>query len=70
MEGTTLMAASVRAGSLDVGVPHPLFTLEPRAADTSIYAPVDGKRFIVIRTLTPPQNSVAVVQNWLREIRK
>ena len=29
-----------------------------------------GQRFIVVRTLTPPQNSVAVVQNWLREFQK
>ena len=70
MEGTTLMAASVRPGSLEVGVPHPLFTLEPLAADTLMYAPADGQRFVVVRTLTPPQNSVAVVQNWLREFQK
>ena len=70
VENHTLMAAAVRAaGSIEIGPPQALFPLEARAKLLRVYDTADGKRFVVIRTLKEPVNTVAIVQNWFSEFQ-
>ena len=48
----------------------PLFELEERAGSFAAFTTHDGERFIVVRTLRPPRNGIAVVQNWISEFVK
>jgi serine/threonine protein kinase len=71
VEGVTLMAAAVRTSpSLEIDAAKPLFKLEERGALVSIYDTLDGKRFVVARTVKPPRNGIAIIQNWIAEFRR
>jgi Tol biopolymer transport system component len=67
-----LMSARVRTGpALQIDAPRPLFRLERTTGgfDPS-FDTLDGRRFVVVRTLKPAQSTVVVVQNWFEEFRR
>lgn len=69
-QGATLMVSAVRTRpSFTPDAPRPLFALEHRALAFPLFDTADGQRFVVVRTLRPPRNGVAVVQNWAAEFR-
>ena len=71
IEKSTLMSATVRtAPALQIDAPKVLFKLEDRAAAFPLYDTLDGQRFIIVRTIKPPQNGIAIVQHWLAEFKK
>jgi serine/threonine-protein kinase len=70
IEGHTLMAIPVRtAPELQIGTPQRLFDLEP-SARARPYDTLDGRRFVVVRTVEPADAGVAIVQNWFEEFRR
>jgi hypothetical protein len=65
------MAAPVRTSpALAIDAPKPLFALEDRDVLLRQYDTADGQRFVVVRTIRPSRNGVAVVQNWAREFAR
>ncbi|MGH9366953.1 MAG: protein kinase domain-containing protein [Thermoanaerobaculia bacterium] len=78
VESNRLMAVAIeRQPALRVGAPRPLFSGEAvnaRLSDPYNYrrrfdVAADGKRFVVIRTLSEKAYAVSVVQNWARPFR-
>jgi len=68
VEAGTLMAAPVKTTpSLVVESPKRLFALEDRDPTLRQYDTADGQHFVVVRTIRPARNGVAIVQNWLKE---
>ena len=71
VESNALMAAPVRTvPALAIGTPKRLFDLEERGATLRQYDTLDGERFVVVRTIRPSRNGVAVVQNWVKEFAR
>ena len=81
VEGHTLMTVPVREGlpagalaevgpTLQVGNPQRLFDLEEHAGRVGTYGTADGQRFLVVRTIEPYEQGIAVVQNWFEEFRR
>jgi hypothetical protein len=57
--------------TLQIDAPRPLFLLDPaNGAWDPLFDTLDGRRFVVVRTLKPAQSSVVVVQNWFEEFRR
>jgi dipeptidyl aminopeptidase/acylaminoacyl peptidase len=71
VESHALMAAPVRTvPALAIDPPKRLFDLEERSPSLRQYDTADGERFVVVRTIRPSQNGVAVVQNWAKEFAR
>jgi Tol biopolymer transport system component len=74
VENDTLMAVSVKqVPAFSAGLPHPLFTAGKVGVDGSrgftYDVAADGRRFVVVRTLTRPERHAVVVENWLAKVR-
>jgi transposase len=70
-QGATLMVAAVRTQpTFTAEAPRPLFSIEHRALAFPLFDTADGQRFVIVRTLRPPRNGVAVVQNWAAEFNR
>jgi hypothetical protein len=70
----TLMAVSIRFGPRSsVGLPQSLFTAAKVGVDGSqglgYDVAADGRRFIMVRTLTRPERHAVVIENWLAKAR-
>jgi Tol biopolymer transport system component len=67
-----LMSVNVRTvPALQIDAPRLLFRLDPaNGAWDPLFDTLDGRRFVVVRTLKPAQSSVVVVQNWFEEFRR
>ena len=68
--GDTLMTVSVQPGRrFSVSLPQPLFTAAKVGLDASqgfgYDVAADGRRFVVVRTITRPERHAVVVENWL-----
>ena len=71
----TLMAVSVKhQPTFSAGLPQALFT----AADVGVVGgpegfgydvAADGRRFLVVRTITWPERHAVVIENWLAKVR-
>ncbi len=70
----TLMGAAIQRGAdsdLSFAVPQPLFTAAKIGADAIDYdVAKDGKRFVVVRTLTRRERRAVVVENWVSRLPK
>ena len=71
--GDTLMAVSVKlAPRFAAGLPQPLFTAAKaglaRSEGFSYDVAADGRRFVVVRTLSRPERHAVVVENWLAKV--
>jgi eukaryotic-like serine/threonine-protein kinase len=70
-EANALMAAAVRTSpALAFDTPKRLFDLEDRDLNLRQYDTADGKQFVVVRTIRPSRNGVAIVQNWMKEFAR
>jgi serine/threonine-protein kinase len=70
VQGHTLMTVPVLAGPpFRAGTPARLFDLEEHAGRVRLYDTADGQRFLVVRTIEPWEQGIAVVQNWYEEFR-
>jgi eukaryotic-like serine/threonine-protein kinase len=72
--GDTLMAVAVKqAPRFSTGLPQPLFTAAKAGLDGSqgwsYDVAADGRRFVVVRTLSRPERHAVVVENWLARVR-
>jgi len=70
----TLMAVSVQLEPrFSAGLPQPLFTAAKAGVDGSqgfgYDVAADGRRFVVVRTITRPERHAVVVENWLAKVR-
>ena len=70
----TLMAVSIRLEPrFSAGLPQPLFTAAKVGVDAaqgfSYDVAADGRRFVVVRTLSRPERHAVVVENWLAKAR-
>jgi hypothetical protein len=66
-----LVTVPVHPGpTIQVGAPQRLFDLEEHAGRVRTYDTVDGQRFLVVRTIEPVEQGIAVVQNWFEEFRR
>ncbi len=74
VESDTLMAVSVKhVPAFSAGLPHPLFTAGKVGVGGSggfaYDVTADGRRFVVVRTLTRPERHAVVIENWLAKVR-
>ena len=72
--GDTLMAVSVKhVPRFVAGLPQPLFTAAKAGLDGSqgwsYDVAADGRRFVLVRTLSRPERHAVVVENWLAKVR-
>ena len=72
--GDTLMAVSVKlAPRFAAGLPQRLFTAAKAGLAGSegfgYDVAADGRRFVVVRTLSRPERHAVVVENWLAKVR-
>ena len=70
----TLMAVSVKLEPrFSAGLPRALFTAAKVGVDGSqgfgYDVDADGRRFIVVRTITRPERHGVVIENWLAKAR-
>jgi eukaryotic-like serine/threonine-protein kinase len=70
----TLMAVSVKLEPrFSAGLPQPLFTATKVGLDSSqgfaYDVAADGRRFIVVRTITRPERHAVVIENWVAKAR-
>jgi hypothetical protein len=70
----TLMAVPVKlAPTFSTGLPQVLFALAKAGVDGSqgfgYDVSADGRRFVVVQTLTRPERHAVVVENWLAKVR-
>ena len=67
------MAVSVRhQPTFSAGLPKALFTAAKVVLDGGSafsYVAADGRRFVVVRTITRPERHAVVVENWLAKAR-
>jgi Tol biopolymer transport system component len=68
----TLMSATVHGATKPaIGVPEPLFTAARIGVQTIDYAPAaDGKRFVIVRTLTKRARRAVIVEHWLSRLQQ
>jgi hypothetical protein len=69
------MAVSVKhEPTFSAGLPHALFTaakvgMDGGARGFNYDVAADGRRFVVVRTITRPERHAVVIENWLGKAR-